>query len=104
MSRLTQARALTLASLAVFAVTLAGCGKTGELARPAPLFGQPRSPAKDAEIQSRQASSRPVNTVDPRDQAIDPGPARSVPLQGASPDPTASGPPTATPNPYANPQ
>lgn len=104
MSRLTSTRVLTLASLAVFTVALAGCGKTGELARPGPLFGQPRSPAKDAEIQSHTDPSRPVNTVDPRDEAIDPGPSRTDPLQGASPNPTASGPPTAFPNPYANPQ
>jgi hypothetical protein len=102
MSRLTSARALTLASLAVLATGLAGCGKTGELARPAPLFGQPRSPAKDAEILSHTDPSRPINTVDPRDEAIDPEPTR--PLQGASPNPTASGSPTAQPSPYANPQ
>lgn len=106
MSRLTSARALTLASLAVFAVALAGCGKTGELQRPGPLFGQGRSTTKDADEQNRQAQdpSRPVNTIDPRDEAIDPAPPRTIPLQGTSPNPTASGPPTAFPNPYANPQ
>jgi hypothetical protein len=106
MSRLTSARALTLASLAVAAVALAGCGKTGELQRPGPLFGQGRSTTKEADEQNRQAQdpSRPVNTIDPRDEAIDPAPPRTIPLQGTSPNPTASGPPTAFPNPYANPQ
>jgi hypothetical protein len=106
MSRPTPARALTLASLAAFAVALAGCGKTGELQRPGPLFGQGRSTTKEADEQVRQAQdpSRPVNTVDPRDQAIDPAPPRTIPLQGTSPDPMKSGPPTAFPDPYSNPR
>lgn len=106
MSRLTPARGLALASLAAFAVTLAGCGKTGELARPGPLFGQGRSTTKDADEQTRKAHdpSRPVNTVDPRNEIINPAPPRTVPLGGQSPDPTASGPQGALPDPYANPR
>lgn len=105
MSRLTPARALTLASLAACAIALAGCGKTGELQRPGPLFGQGRSTTKEADEQVRQAQdpSRPVNTVDPRDQAIDPAPPRTIAIPGQSPDPTASGPPTSFPDPYNNP-
>jgi hypothetical protein len=101
MSRLIPARALTLASLTVAAVALAGCGKTGELQRPAPLFGH-----GSASEQNHQAQepSRPVSTVDPRDAAIAPALPRTAPLEGTSPDPTASGPSTALPDPYANPQ
>ena len=42
MSRLNAARALTLAGLAALGFGLASCGKTGELQRPGPLFGQGR--------------------------------------------------------------
>jgi hypothetical protein len=101
MSRLIPARALTLASLAVAAVAVAGCGKTGELQRPAPLFGHP---AAGAQGQQGREPSRPVDTVDPRNAAITPAPPRTNPLEGTSPDPTASGPPTALPDPYANPR
>lgn len=106
MSRLIPARTLTLAGLAALAVGLTGCGKTGELERPGPLFGQGRSTTKQADEQVRQAQdpSRPVNTVDPRDQAIDPAPSRTIPIPGQSPDPTASGPQGALPDPYANPR
>jgi predicted small lipoprotein YifL len=106
MSRLTPARALTLASLVAVSVALAGCGKTGELQRPGPLFGQGRNTTKDADEQTRQAQdpSRPVNTVDPRDETIDPAPSRTIPLQGQSPDPTAPGPQGALPDPYSSPR
>ena len=104
MSRPTPARVLTLAGLAVAAVSLAGCGKTGELQRPQPLFGHPKA-SSDADQNTRSEDpSRPVRTIDPRDQAIDPAPPRSAPIEGQSPDPTASGPPTAFPDPYNNPQ
>ena len=110
MSRLTPLhaplRVLTLASLAAAAVALAGCGKTGELQRPGPLFGQGRNTTKDADEQVRQAQdpSRPVNTVDPRNQITDPAPSRTIPIDGQSPDPTAPGPQGALPDPYANPR
>jgi predicted small lipoprotein YifL len=106
MSRLTPARALTLASLAVLAMSLAGCGKTGELERPAPLFGKGGAPAKDTDKPTREAQdpSRPVKTVDPRNQTLDPAPSRTVPIQGQSPDPMAPGPQGVLPDPYANPQ
>ncbi|CAN7616986.1 hypothetical protein LJR225_004699 [Phenylobacterium sp. LjRoot225] len=103
MSRLTPLRALTLAGLAVVAVALAGCGKTGELQRPAPLFG--RTPAPDAEA-SRETRdpSRPVTTVDPRDEWLNTAPSRTAPIQGQSPNPAASAPQGVLPDPYANPQ
>jgi predicted small lipoprotein YifL len=106
MSRPIPARALTLAAVAALAASLAACGKTGELQRPGPLFGQGRSTTKQADEQVRQAQdpSRPVNTVDPRDTAIDPAPPRATPLPGQSPNPMSAGPQGALPNPYVNPR
>jgi hypothetical protein len=109
MSRPTPVRALrvlALTGLALASAALVGCGKTGELQRPGPLFGQGRNTTKDADEQTRQAQdpSRPVNTVDPRDATIDPAPPRTVPLGGQSPNPTAPGPQGAPPDPYANPR
>jgi len=45
-----------------------------------------------------------VSTVDPRDQVTNPAPPRTVPIPGQSPNPTSQRPPTALPDPYANPQ
>lgn len=106
MSRPIPARVLTLAAVAALAAGLAGCGKTGELQRPGPLFGQGRSTTKQADEQVRQAQdpSRPVNTVDPRDAAIDPAPSRTIPIPGQSPSPTRPGPQGNLPDPYANPR
>jgi len=104
MSRPTPARTLTLAGLAVLAGALAGCGKTGELQRPPPLFGKAVGPAAEAPQAGRPDPSRAVSTVDPRDDMLNPAPPRTAPLPGTSPDPTASAPPTAVPDPYANPR
>jgi hypothetical protein len=106
MSRSTPACALALASLAAVAAVLAGCGKTGELQRPGPLFGAGRNTTRDADEQVRQAQdpARPVNTVDPRNAAIDPAPPRTVPIQGQGQNPAAVGPQGALPDPYANPR
>lgn len=83
MSRLTLARTLTLAGIAATAAALVGCGKTGELQRPAPLFGKPMGPAVDQK-RGTYDPSRPINTIDPRDEAIDPG-ASPSPAQATSP-------------------
>ena len=98
MSHPTAVRALTLAGAFALAAGLAGCGKTGELERPgtrATAVGQ-RGPAG-------QDPSRPVNTVDPRDEIHNPAPSRTVPIQGMAPDPTRPGPQTSFPDPYRNP-
>jgi predicted small lipoprotein YifL len=97
-------RPFAIAALA--AATLAGCGKMGELERPGPLFGAGRNTTKGADETSRQAQdpSRPVNTVDPRQRNSDPAPSRTIPIDGVSPSPTASGPQGALPDPYANPR
>ncbi|MEO8115310.1 MAG: hypothetical protein ABI655_13070 [Phenylobacterium sp.] len=99
---LSRACALALA----LAAPLAGCGKVGELQRPGPLFGAGRATTKAADEAQRQAQDpgRPVDTIDPRDRTMDPAPPRTLPIQGTSPSPTASGPPGALPDPYANPR
>jgi hypothetical protein len=104
MSRPPLARALTLASAAALAAGLAGCGKMGDLQRPAPMFG--RAPAGNAQAQAgaQEDASRPVRTIDPRDEIHDPSPSRTVQVPGMAPDPTAPGPQGVLPDPYANPR
>lgn len=98
-------RLIVLAALAA-ASTLAACGKTGELQRPGPLFGQGRATTRAADEQVRQAQdpNRPVDTVDPRDATTDPSPPRTLPIPGQGSDPTRTAPPGALPDPYANPR
>ena len=103
MSRRTAA--LTLSGLAL-AAALAGCGQTGELQRPPPLFGQARAeppPPVDEETGRRDAS-QPLRTIDPRSQNLDPSPPRVNPLLGQNPDPAGPGPQGAMGSPYADPQ
>jgi hypothetical protein len=102
MSRLTRKRALGLAGAAALAAALAGCGKVGELQRPAPLFG--RAPVGAAQAQASENAASPVRTIDPRDELLNPAPPRSVEIPGQSPDPIAPGPQGALPDPYANPR
>lgn len=95
-----------LAICAASALLLAGCGKMGQLERPGPLFGAGRNTTRGADEAQRQAAdpSRPVNTIDPRERDADPAPSRTIPIGGTSPDPTASRPQGALPDPYANPR
>ena len=102
MSRHSASRALALAGVAL-AAALAGCGKTGELQRPPPLFGRAKATTPEDSAQ-RQDAARPVRTIDPRTQHLDPSPNRVNPLPGQSPDPTAPGPQGAMSSPYATPQ
>ena len=85
---------------------LAACGKMGELERPGPLNGVGTATTKAADEQVRQAQdpSRPVDTIDPRDRAIDPRPPRTLPIGGTAPDPNRVALPGALPDPYANPR
>lgn len=94
------------AVLALLAAPLGACGKLGALEKPGPLNGAGRATDRQATEQQRQATDpeRPVDTVDVRDRAIDPAPPRTLPIPGTPPDPTASGPPGALPDPYANPR
>ena len=109
MSRLSLGRALPLAAAALMAAALAGCGKMGELERPQPLFGKAPPPesarAKAAARSSdEQDASRPVRTVDPRDDINNPAPSRTIEIPGQSPDPIAPGPQGSLPDPYSNPR
>lgn len=100
MSRLTAA--LALSSLAL-AAALSGCGQTGELQRPPPLFGSAKA-AAPADQTDRQDASQPVRTIDPRSRNLDPAPPRVNPLLGQSPDPLGPAPQGAMGNPYADPR
>jgi hypothetical protein len=94
------------AVLLILGVPLTACGRLGALEKPGPLNGAGRATDRQAEEQRRQAQDpqRPVDTVDPRDQAIDPAPPRTLPIPGSGQDPFKSGPPGALPDPYANPR
>lgn len=97
-------RPLLFVGAAVAGLVLSGCGKTGELERPGPLFGAGAA-TRQADEAQRQAQdpSRPVNTVNPRDLSADPAPPRAAPIPGTS-DPARMPPQGAIPNPYANPR
>ena len=100
-------RPVILAAVAfAIAAPLSACGKMGELQKPGPLNGAGRATERQAEEQRRQAQdpSRPIDTVDPRDQAIDPAPPRTAPIEGSGQDPNRLPPQGALPNPYANPR
>ena len=101
-------RTLTVASAALLMLgaPLAACGKLGALEKPGPLNGAGRATTRQADEQQRQAQDpqHPVDTIDPRDRAIDPAPPRAAPIEGSGQDPTRSAPPSALPNPYANPR
>lgn len=105
MSHPTPGRALKLAGVAALAATLCGCGKTGELQRPSPIFGHPNAKAAAPAAQNgSQDPTRPVSTYDPRNDIDNPAPPRVDQIPGQGPDPTAPGPQGVLPNPYANPQ
>jgi predicted small lipoprotein YifL len=104
--------ALTLAALA--ALTLAGCGKEGELERPAPLWGHavvPNTQTHDRQAAEaaakrdakgtagRQApqSSDEVRVEDA--QLPPPPPLAGTPLVGAPPPPNPAPPPGGLPDP-----
>ena len=101
-------RTLTLAcaALTLAVAPLVACGKLGELEKPGPLNGAGRATDRQSEEARRQAQdpSRPADTIDTRDRAIDPAPPRTLPIQGSGQNPTQSGPPGALPDPYANPR
>jgi hypothetical protein len=105
---------LTLLALAGAGLALVGCGRTGELQRPAPMFGAP-APASASTQSSMTAEQRarmdaqrsgddpetPQSVQDLRRmQGGDINPARSEPIPGANPDPNGAQPPGALPDPY----
>ena len=99
-------RILAISTALILAAGLAGCGKVGQLERPGPLFGQERNTTKKADQAERNAQdpTRPVDTVDPRDRSTDPAPPRTLPIRGTSTGATGVAPPSAMPDPYANPR
>lgn len=101
-------RPLTAAAALLALAALSGCGKAGALERPGPLFG-PTHKGPVSETEGVQDPSRPVRTIDPRrggigDDATNPAPARSLPIQGQNPTATEAGPPGLLPDPQHNPQ
>jgi len=94
-------RILAITSALILASGLGACGKVGQLDRPGPLFG---AKTKAAEPSEKQDPTRPVETVDPRDRSTDNLPPRTAPIPGDSPGATRTAPPTAFPDPYANPK
>ena len=101
MSRRKSAPFGALAAILVLSGGLAACGKLGDLERPGPMYGHAAGPANKP--RQAQDPNRPVQTIDPRDQSAVPAPPRTLPIPGQSPNPTATAPPGALPDPYANP-
>ena len=95
-------RTAALMSALILAISLTGCGKVGQLERPGPMFGRAPGSPGDLETARTQVPSRPVETVDPRDRSSDPSPPRTLPIPG--PSATSVAPPSALPDPYANPR
>ena len=103
--------ALTLAALA--ALALAGCGKQGELARPAPLIGHGTKP--NAQTQTRQTAAEraradaaraavgqaPQSADEVRNQGdqLPPPPVTGTVMPGLPAGPNPQPPPGGLPNP-----
>lgn len=99
------ARKLAVAGALILVTGLAGCGKVGQLERPGPLFGAERNRTRDVDDTVRkQETTRPVDTVDPRDRSSDPAPPRTLPIPGTNTGPGRTAPQSALPDPYANPR
>ena len=97
-------RTAALMSALILAIGLTGCGKVGQLERPGPMFGRAPGSPGDLGAARTQDPSRPVETVDPRDRSTDPSPPRTLPIPGSGPSATSVAPPSALPDPYANPR
>jgi hypothetical protein len=93
--------ALLVSALGV-GVALSGCGKTGELQQPAPLFGAKAKADYDAEQKAKaeeaakRATPQPAS-ADPTDQPLDQAPY-AQPIPGHS-DPFGRAPAGSLPNP-----
>jgi hypothetical protein len=98
-------RLVIIASALILAGGLAGCGKVGQLERPAPMFGHKHRAATTTDgARQPQDPTRPVETVDPRDRSTDSLPQREAPIPGTSQGASGVAPPTALPDPYARPR
>jgi hypothetical protein len=85
------------AALLILGSPLAACGKLGELQKPSALAG-----GKHAGDRKKPDAAKPVETVDPRDHAIDPTPLGGPHIQSSGQNPLEG--PGAFPNPDANPR
>ncbi|HYG26849.1 MAG TPA: hypothetical protein VD906_08075 [Caulobacteraceae bacterium] len=106
----TLALCLLLAGAAV-----ASCGKTGELERPGPMWGEAQATtasetetsgarARDDNGDPNQGSEGPVNVQSDANREMDPAPPRTLPIGGGPSDPGEAPPQGALPDPYNNPQ
>lgn len=105
---------LTALALLMGGACLAGCGNTGELERPAPMFGSAPTDSADtrtsqsAEARARSDAARsnpepetPQSVQELRRmEGADITPQRADPIPGANPDPSGAPPPGAIPDPY----
>ncbi|MDB5454886.1 MAG: hypothetical protein JWP92_471 [Caulobacter sp.] len=95
-----------VAILALAALTLAACGKQGDLERPAPLWNPAKKAAFDAQRRAASAQAnqpaRPGGAQENMDPASSARTIRAAPLGGTHSDPfggpSAAGFPSATPN------
>lgn len=100
-------------SLLLAGAALAGCGKMGDLERPAPRSAaatpSPADPtatgqARDDNGDPNQGSEKAVNRQSQYNREADPAPPRTLPIDGGPSDPGEMPPQGALPDPYANPQ
>jgi predicted small lipoprotein YifL len=80
-----------LAAVFVLSGALAGCGKMGELERPAPLWGAKEKAKYDAEKRAAAATahkpSKPGSVQENADPATSTATTRQSPQKGSNPDP-----------------
>jgi predicted small lipoprotein YifL len=100
-------------SLLLTAAALGGCGKMGDLERPDARGAAAAPSPADATASGQQrddngdpntGSEGPVNRQSAANRDVDPAPPRTLPIDGAPPDPAEMAPQGALPDPYANPQ
>ena len=98
-------------SLLLMSPALAGCGKTGELERPAAMGQASTRHTNAASGQQRDDNGDPnagsegaVNRQSESNRNVDPAPSRALPIDGAPQDPGKVQPQGVLPDPYANPQ
>ena len=103
-----------LAAALLVAVSLAGCGKQGDLERPAPLWSAKAKAEyaaqkrQQADVKTKEAQGNTIETLPDEGEGsnpfTNPAPPRTVPIPGQHQSPTENGQPGAFPNPYATPQ
>jgi hypothetical protein len=80
-----------LAAVFVLSAGLAGCGKMGELEKPAPLWGAKEKAKYEAEKRAASASankpSKPGSVQENADPATSSANTRQQPQKGTNPDP-----------------